>query len=96
MTRAVLLLLLPALAAALGACAKSEAPPPEPAPAVTPTAAPLPSPAATPALPSAGAEAAGSLDLPTEEDFEDESAQAINGDNLEAQLDALEKEIQDE
>jgi hypothetical protein len=81
-------------ASVLASCARNEPPSPaEPAPAVTPTPAPAASPAATA---TASAEPSAAEDLATEEDFEDESAQAITGDNLDAQLDALEKEIGNE
>jgi hypothetical protein len=84
---AVLLVLVSGLAG----CARNEPPSPlEPAPAVTPTAAPAASPTAATTV---SAEPSAADDLATEEDFEDESAQAITGDNLDAQLDALEKEI---
>lgn len=77
----------------LGACAKKEAPPPEPAPAapsVASAAAPAPSEAAAPA-PSASV--AAQPDVPVEEDFEDEANLKVNAQTLDAQLDALEKEI---
>lgn len=37
--------------------------------------------------------ASDSVEIPTEADFEDEAEQDIDSSNLEAQLDALEKEI---
>lgn len=89
--------LLPALAAgalALFACSKPEPPPP---PAETP--APPPAAAASTAVttPSpASSSAPGTQGLATEEDFEEESASKITPDNLDAQLDALEREIQEE
>jgi hypothetical protein len=64
-------------------CAKKEEPAPEPAPEPPPaaaTAAPAPS-------------AAVADDLPTEQDFEEEAAKEVTAANLDAQLDALEKEI---
>jgi hypothetical protein len=75
--------LMPSLLLA-AACAKQEPPPPaepapEPPPAAT-TAAPAPAPTAE-------------SDLPTEEDFEAEAAKEVTAANLDAQLDALEKEI---
>lgn len=38
-------------------------------------------------------EAVDETDLPVKEDFEDEAFQAVDEDNLESQIDALEKEI---
>jgi len=38
-------------------------------------------------------EAVDEADLPVKEDFEDEAFEAIDEDNLESQIDALEKEI---
>jgi hypothetical protein len=68
----------------VAACEKQEPPaPPEPAPEPPPaatTAAPAPAPSAE-------------SDLPTEEDFEEEAAKQVTAANLDAQLDALEKEI---
>lgn len=64
-------------------CAKDPPPPAEPAPAPEPTpAAPAPAPAPT-----------AESDIPTEEDFEEEAAKEVTAANLDAQLDALEKEI---
>ena len=80
---------------ALGACSKSEPPAPlEPAPVASPPPA-VASPPTVPSLATAAplGAAPGVQELPTEEDFEDESAAAISGDNLDAQLDALEREI---
>ncbi|HWP06438.1 MAG TPA: hypothetical protein VNN72_11875 [Polyangiaceae bacterium] len=92
MTRFIAILGLVGLLA-LGACAKKE-PPPEPAPAETPTVASVTPPAASEAAaapaPSASAAAA---DVPVEEDFEDEASLKVNSQTLDAQLDALEKEI---
>lgn len=78
----------------LVACSKKEAPPaPAPAPE-TPIAAsvtpPSPSEAAAAPAPSASAAAA---DVPVEEDYEDEANLKVNAQTLDAQLDALEKEI---
>ena len=42
---------------------------------------------------STAAAASDSIEIPTEADFEDEAEQDIDSSNLEAQLDALEKEI---
>jgi hypothetical protein len=68
------------------ACEKSE---PPPAADVTP---PTPAPVATPSAPAAAA-AEEPIDLPTEEDFEEEAEQKVTPKSLEAELDALEKEI---
>jgi hypothetical protein len=82
-----------ALSLLLGACARNDpAPPAEPVPAATPAPLPAPTPPPTPQA-AATAEAPGAGDLATEEDFEDESNKAITAENLDAQLDALEKEI---
>lgn len=73
-------LILGALALLLVACEqKTEAPAPS-APAK-----------GTGAVAAAGTETAD--DLATEEDFEEEAANEITADNLEAELDRLEKEI---
>ncbi|HEX5100342.1 MAG TPA: hypothetical protein VFV94_12620 [Polyangiaceae bacterium] len=74
----------------LGACAKKEEPP-APAPAETPTVASVTPPAASEAAPAPSASAAA--DVPVEEDFEDEASLKVNAQTLDAQLDALEKEI---
>ena len=66
-------------------CAKKEEPAPAPAPE--------PPPAATTAAPSPEPTAAVADDLPTEEDFEEEAAKEVTAANLDAKLDALEKEI---
>jgi hypothetical protein len=81
---------------ALLACSKPEAPPP-----LAETPAPLPpaatSPSAASAVPSpAPSSGRGTAGLSTEEDFEDESATKITPETLDAQLDALEREIQAE
>ena len=80
---------------ALFACSRHEAPPP---PAETPAPPPVASPSSAATFPSPSASSAprGSTALPTEEDFEDESASKITPDTLDAQLDALEREIQAE
>jgi hypothetical protein len=91
----------------LGAVACSKQEPPAPlatnaatSATATPPVAQAPSgPAATPSaaapVPSASASAArASSELPTEEDFEDEASRAVTAKTLDAQLDALEKEIQ--
>jgi len=94
--RAALLLALLGLASF--ACQKKpdDAPPPPAAiPAPPPPAAvpPAQAPAVTaPAVATAPAAAPGS-DLPTPEDFEQIAENEINPQNLEAELDRLEKEI---
>jgi hypothetical protein len=88
---------LPSLAAALVAllaCSKPEPPPPLAEAAPPPTTA-APSEASNMPAPSASA-ARGTAGLATEEDFEDESASKITPETLDAQLDALEREIQAE
>jgi len=72
-------------------CAKSEPPPP---PAAEPAPPPVASVAPAPPPPSPAATAAA--EIPTEEDFEEEAGRELTATNLEAQLDALEKEIQSE
>jgi len=88
----------------LGACnKKSENPPPGPA---SGTAAPMPPPPPVSAPPSgptpgsaapAAGSAAGSaavVDVPTEMDFEGEAAKKITDKNVEAQVKAIESELQ--
>jgi len=79
---------------ALAACSKKEPPPaPEAAPA-TPTVASVSAPAASEAAAAAPSDsAAAATDVPVEEDFEDEATAKVNAQTLDAQLDALEKEI---
>ncbi|MGE0324175.1 MAG: hypothetical protein AB7K71_29090 [Polyangiaceae bacterium] len=50
-------------------------------------------PGVTAAATSTEIQVASAGDIPTEADFEDEAEQDIDSSNLEAQLDALEKEI---
>lgn len=69
-------------------CAKSE--PPAPAAEPTPTPVASVAPVAPPPSPEPVAE------IPTEEDFEEEAGRELTAANLDAQLDALEKEIQSE
>ena len=47
------------------------------------------------AVPSASAARLAGPDVPTEEDYEDEAEREITDDNLESELDKLEKEIGD-
>jgi hypothetical protein len=84
----------------LGACnKKSENPPPGPASgAVTPMSPPPPV-SAPPSGPAQGsaAPAAGSaavVDVPTEMDFEGEAAKKITDKNVEAQVKAMETDLQ--
>lgn len=72
--------------ALLGACSDDPPPPvePEPAPPEQP-AAPAPAPASV--EPS-------EQEVPIVEDFEEEAEREVKTDNLNAQLDALEKEIE--
>ena len=71
-------------------CAKSEPP--------TPAAEPAPTPVASeaPVAPPPSPEPAPVAEIPTEEDFEEEAGRELTATNLDAQLDALEKEIQSE
>ena len=74
------------LAVSLWSCDDASKPPP-----------PLPSPAApaasTAATPPSSARSDEALDVPTEQDFEAEAEREITAENLERELDALEKEI---
>jgi hypothetical protein len=84
---------LPLVFFALGvACAKQEPPAPAatPAPSVAPAA---PSTVASATEPAPSASAAANEDVPIEEDFEDEASKDVTATSLDAQLDALEKEI---
>ena len=74
---------------ALAACSKKE-PPAPPAPEPTPTVA---APVASAPAPEPSAATAAAPDVPVEEDFEDEANQTVTSQTLDAQLDALEKEI---
>jgi hypothetical protein len=69
----------------LAGCQKEEPPAPAPPPEPTPAATPAPAPSAT--------VADEGPTPPTEEDFEEEAAKEVTAANLDAQLDALEKEI---
>lgn len=75
-----------ALVLFLAACEKKE----PPAPAEPP---PEPPPAATVEPPPAASAETAEADVPTEEDFEEEADKQVTAANLDAQLDALEKEI---
>jgi hypothetical protein len=79
------------LALPLVACEKKEEPKPQTS--VAPTAAPTPTQAATGSTEPASATADESADIPTEQDFEEEAEQKITAENLETELDKLEKEI---
>ncbi|MEO7729608.1 MAG: hypothetical protein ABIY55_01445 [Kofleriaceae bacterium] len=82
----------------LGACnKKSENPPPGPAsgsmtPPPPPPVTPPPSGSAGSAAPAAGSAAV--VDVPTEMDFEGEAAKKITDKNVEAQVKAIETELQ--
>jgi hypothetical protein len=94
MSRTALILAL-GFSLSAAACQKKadEQPPPPaavPAPPPPPAATPAPAPVPTPA--PAQAAAPGS-DIPTPEDFEQQAENEINPQNLEAELDRLEKEI---
>ena len=73
---------------ALAACAKKEPPAPEPMPSVV-----EPAPVASAPTPEPSASAAAAPDVPDEDDFADEANLNVNAQTLDAQLDALEKEI---
>jgi hypothetical protein len=75
-----------ALFALLVACEKTE---PPPAAELTP---PPPAPLATPTTTTTAA-AEEPVDIATEEDFEEEAEQKVTPKTLDAELDALEKEI---
>jgi hypothetical protein len=81
--------ILVCLTLALAACSKQEPPAPaEPTPSAPPPIA------ATVEPPAPSATAAAEPSEPaTEEDFEEEAAQQVTAPTLDAQLDALEKEI---
>jgi hypothetical protein len=79
------------VASALGACSKNEPPPPATTP--EPSAMPAATTAPSAAMPEPSASAA-IAEPPTEEDFEDEASDKVTVKTLDAQLDALEKEIQ--
>jgi len=77
---------------ALVACSKKEPPPSaESGPQIPASSQPV-APVATAPTPAPSA-AAAAADLPVEEDFEDEANSKVNAQTLDAQLDALEKEI---
>jgi hypothetical protein len=76
-------------------CSSGERPRAEPAPAAPPATATATAPSAPPPAEPAPAELQPSSDeLPIEEDFEAEAEQQISADNLHAELDAIEKELQ--
>ena len=82
------------LAATVFACSKQE--PPAPAATTAPSAT-APAVSAAPTAPSATTPApsasAATAEPPTEEDFENEANDQVSAKTLDAQLDALEKEI---
>jgi hypothetical protein len=83
----------------LGACnKKSENPAPGPAsgtppPISAPPSGPPPEPAGS-AAPAAGSGSAAAVDVPTEMDFEADSAKKITDKNVEAHVKAIESELQ--
>jgi len=86
MTRSIALIVL---SLCFAACEKKEEPKPTTAAtAAAPTAAD-PASATEPASASAG----DTAELPTEQDFEDEAERTITAENLDSELDKLEKEI---
>jgi PBP1b-binding outer membrane lipoprotein LpoB len=74
-------LLLVALAMAFSGCKKTDAP----APAASTTATAVPA--------TTAAAAADPTDIPTSEDFEQEALDQINAQNLDTELDKLERDI---
>jgi hypothetical protein len=76
---------------ALGCDRKSD-PPPPPTPNVEAPTTQVPPPGSPVAAPTTSSTAAP-VDVPTEEDFEEEAEREITADNLEAELDKLEREI---
>ena len=87
----VALLALVALAA-LGCDRKGE-PPPPPTPPVQTTSTQVAPPGSPSAALADTASAVQADAIPTEEDFEEEAEREISADNLEAELDKLEREI---
>lgn len=77
--------------AAFGCKGKEETPTTETTPAATTAAATPTTPANT--APADTNAAIDNADIPTEEDFEEEAATDINVDNLNDELDKLEKDI---
>jgi uncharacterized lipoprotein NlpE involved in copper resistance len=108
MTRTILTITAAALLSLAGCNKKSENPPPSPGASGAPPAAgsaapaaPTPPPAAgsgsaAPAAGSAagsGSAAAAQVDVPTEQDFEDKATTKITDKNVEAEVGALEKQL---
>ena len=77
--------------AAFGCDKKSE--PPFPTPPVQTTSTQVPPPGSPTAAQADSASAIQADQVPTEEDFEEEAEREITADNLEAELDKLEREI---
>jgi hypothetical protein len=75
---------------ALGCDRKSD-PPPPPTPTVEAPTTQIPPPGSPVTAPTAGP--AAQVEVPTEEDFEEEAEREITAENLEAELDKLEREI---
>jgi len=95
--KTVLMITAAALVSLAGCNKKSENPPPTPA--ATGSAAPAPAPAAgsgsavpAPAAGS-GSAAAAKVDVPTEQDFEEEATAKITDKNVESEVGALEKQL---
>lgn len=76
---------------ALAACSKKEPPSAEAPPSAA--SVPEPAPVASAPTPEPSASTAAGPEIPLEEDFEDEANLKVNAQTLDAQLDALEKEI---
>jgi hypothetical protein len=78
----------------LNGCKKETPHKQEPEKSTSLPAAPQPKPATPDAVPSESVPDTKVFDgIPTEEDYEEEAAQTITADNLEAELDKLEAEI---
>jgi hypothetical protein len=75
----------------MGCSRKSDPSPPPPAASVEAPTTQVPPPGTPSAVPADTA--ATQADVPTEEDFEEEAEREITADNLEAELDKLEREI---
>ena len=87
-----LALILP-LVLGLASCEKNEPAKSESAPPAAPATAASPTDQSGATTPAAAAKAEESDGIPTEQDFEDEAEQKITAQNLDEELDKLEKEI---
>lgn len=74
----------------LAACEKKDEPKP---PSTTPAATATPAATTPAATEPASASAEDGSEIPTEQDFEEEAEQKVTAENLESELDKLEKEI---